>query len=180
MLETQKAGVARTSWRQKVRYKAAFALFVALVLLPAAAQQETSLSVPCGRRGNLKIRTAPKSISAPRPDLAVIEGRWASEGGAQNFLPAINTVWIACDKSKKICRETIASLEIEGGEGRPGEAEGRLGIRVEEYRIQKWSNTGFSATGRTRAGEVELRVSLENKKATRTVSGARGARWVLE
>lgn len=164
-----------------MKYKVAVAMIVTLVLVPAAAQQETSMSVPCGRRGNLRIRTAPKSVTSPRADLAVIEGRWAPEGGTQSRdLPAIHAVWIACDKSKKVCRETIASLEVEGGGGRLGDAEGRLGVRVEEYRVQKWSKTGFSATGQTSAGAVELRVSLENQRATRTLGGARGARWVLE
>ena len=163
-----------------MRFKAALVLLAALSLLPAAAQDST-MSVSCARRGSFTIRIAPRSFSSPRKDLALIEGRWQLDRDSRSAgLPAIHAVQIACDRQRMVCREAIAYLEVESNELRRAEADGVLGMRFEEYTVSKWSNTGFVATSRTQNGEVELRISTENRKGIRTLRGASAARWTLE
>jgi hypothetical protein len=129
--------------------------------------------------GQGEIRSDPKEISlSASGSHLVIQGKWRNVTESPSVVvPRVNTTRIECDKRTLRCDEYIAKL-IEKSDDPTGFVGRRyLWLMKEEFRILEWSESLVVARAGPRAADIELRVSLTDRAAERTLreTGARGA-----
>ncbi|HSW63493.1 MAG TPA: hypothetical protein VLH56_09320 [Dissulfurispiraceae bacterium] len=100
-------------------------------------------------------------------------------------VPQINAVDLRCYREDMICIETLASL-YQKSDGNPEDLPSLFPHRF-VYKIVKWDESGLLAKSETSVANVELKVSLSDKTASRAMVDSRGAAtqtlawsWVLE
>ncbi|MGE4545398.1 MAG: hypothetical protein AB7D06_14950 [Pedobacter sp.] len=124
-------------------------------------------------------------------DFVFAYGRWKRVSGNRslNKPPQINSVFIACDRQKNICEETIAELVTAQDEAMFDNP--KLLIDKTTYRINDWRNGTIRATHGAHVADFELRISISDEIAERhwRETKSRGsatsdprvfANWVLE
>jgi hypothetical protein len=109
---------------------------------------------------------------------AVIEGMWRSTTGRPSIdMPAVNSVRIECEKSRRVCTEHVAKFlqpsdDLQGRVGQP-----HLFLMKETFRVLEWSPTRIIARAEPRAADIDLRISVADQSVERTSreTAARGA-----
>lgn len=104
---------------------------------------------------------------------------------ALQAVPQINAVDLRCYRDDMICVETLASL-YQKSDGNPDDRPSLYPHRF-VYKITKWDEAGLQAKSETSVANVELKISVSDKTASRAMINAKGAAnqtlawsWVLE
>ena len=145
------------------------------------------LTLDCSRlEPRPEVRSGKKTISdEPGLRYRFARGRWKITGKPSTILPTLNSVDVLCSKDQGTCTETIAMLVDKG------DSAGLLWAMNTEFKIVEWTATLVRAVAETRVADLELRISIPDESAERTVgeTRARGvassdaanvARWMLE
>ena len=143
--------------------------------------------------GQGDIKSDPKGIILDASgSYLILQGKWRNVTESPSIVvPRVNTTRIECEKRTLRCDEYIAKL-IEKSDDPTGFVERRyLWLMKEEFRILEWSESLVVARAEPRAADIELRISLIDRAAERTLreTGARGAQgshfgkiehWILD
>ena len=146
----------------------------------------------CGA-AELNITTLRKSIDVMDGGRYVIaEGRWRRISTRPSInAPTINTVRVECDRARRVCEELMANV-LQPFDDPLGKVNDRyLFVGETIFKVLEWSSTLIMARAEQPAVDIDLRISLADKSAERTLreTGARGAQgadpsrvdqWVLD
>lgn len=119
---------------------------------------------------------------------ATISGRWkATKVPAYQLPPTeINTVRIYCNRTKKICTETVAYMRVE-----QDKKSSILDVLDSfEYKITQWTDSKIVAVCKGKSDRYEMIISLKEKTAERIMrstgevegpeADSTQAKWILE
>jgi hypothetical protein len=123
----------------------------------------------CSAAG-LHITTAPKHITVmDGGDFVIGEGRWRRISAWPSVnAPTINTVYLACDRARRVCEELMAKV-LQPFDDPLGTLQDRsLMVSQITFRVLEWSSTLIVARAEQPAVDIDLRISLADKSAERT------------
>jgi hypothetical protein len=122
----------------------------------------------------------------------IAEGRWRRISARPSInAPTINTVRVEYDRARRVCEELMAKVLQTGDDPLKKVDAGYLFVDQTTFRVLEWSSTLIVVRAEPPAIDIDLRISLADKSAERTLreTGARGAQgadsscvdqWVLD
>lgn len=142
----------------------------------------------CGQGEGETIQTEPYAFEVSDGGAhLVLRGTWRlNPHGKTLLMPEINSVLIECDRQDQTCEEDSARL-IQASDDPTGQSQIARSLHSvkQSFQVVEWSETGILARTKTWADETELKISLTEKTAERTLHRGSGEtpqvyRWVLE